>query len=457
MRWNKLTGDMPESHKGGRAALSHVTTSVNPPPLARDVGLSGTMLGTARLDALLGAGTSSEVYRATSPLFDRPCTVKVFRKELGIGPVIRGRYTHFCRQINRLNDPDIADVFSHGVTPDGRTYSVGELVNGLPLQALIQRHGSLPRKSCLGILRRLCSCLGMAHAHGLVHLRLHPGNIMVDWQDGEITSVRLLDFGVALLHPADAESRKALPLKPQHALCLAPEQARGDAGDTRTDVYALCALLYQLTSGRAPFEGNSYAETLERILSEPVTPPSASISVDRDIEEAILHGLEKDPRQRTPSAEALMSAIDPVSVSTGHHQLLARSHLPKQRTLSTGEHRLYETASEGNNAFRTAWYRYSSMIDPRWRRPLLFGALGLILAVFLSFAFCGCATASQLPSARCTSDVSRSARTIARRASARRCWPAPTQQLRDRTRRLALTADVGHEIRGITPDANSWG
>jgi serine/threonine protein kinase len=311
----------------------------------------GKRLGDLRLGTLLGSGASSEVYSAESAIAGKPCVAKVFRRELGIGLVSRGRYEHLVHQVEQLNHPSIVNTYAFGSTPAGRPYAVLSHAPGQSIGQLLGQTGPLPRSVAIAILRQLCNALAATHARGIAHLRLHRGNVMVDMGDGgRAPRVMLLDFGVCQLHPPLPEASSALQLRAEHAIWVAPEQARGESGDARSDVYALAVLLYELLCGRVPFLGKSYKETLELQVSSTATPPSKVANVPPEIEATLLRGLEKDPKRRIPSVEALLSELDPLSAATGQHQVRAKAHQVRQRTLSTGEFQLSRDRDTGQAA-----------------------------------------------------------------------------------------------------------
>lgn len=305
----------------------------------------GRRIGDVVLGRLLGAGVSSEVYQAESLVAGKACAVKVFRRELRINPVSRGRYRRVAHEIDHLGHSGIADVFAFGETPGGRAYAICELAPGRPLTDVLRQPHPLPRRVVVSILRNICNVLALTHARGIPHLRLHPGNVMVEIGVNDVSRLVLLDFGVHQLHAALDDPQPGLPLRAEDAVWVAPEQARGEPGDSRTDVYALSVLLYELLTGRVPFLGSSYKETLEQHVSTPPPPPGQIVALPADLEQTILRGLEKDPRRRVPSVEALLSAVDPLSATTGQHEAHAKAQAKtqgRQRTLGTGEFRVSE-------------------------------------------------------------------------------------------------------------------
>lgn len=353
------------------------------------------LLADVRVSQSLGQGASSEVFSGRSELTGRPCAVKVFHSALGAGPVRWGRFAHVAQQVSRLGDATWATLYTVGETPGGRSYALMELTEGEPLARIVAQRAPLEHRDILPLFKQICNALGLAHARGLAHLRLHGGNVMVHRVSNGPPEIKLLDFGVYHLHPSLAEPPSGLALGPEHAQWIAPEQARGEPGDARSDVYALGILLYQLTTGHVPLLGADYASTLEQHASSVPRPPGELTSISMEVESAIMRALEKDPRKRVPSVEALLSAVDPVAATTGRHQVFARTHHSRKRQLSTAEHRLLQqrrpdSADQTPSGGVRRREVESSTQRPLWRRhrALTIAGLALSLLVLVTVAVC---------------------------------------------------------------------
>jgi serine/threonine-protein kinase len=243
-----------------------------PEERAGDGSRVGERLGSYELVERIGRGGMSTVYRArrTDGSFDRDVAVKVLRAPVEDGE-LRARFRAEQQILAGLEHPSIARLYDGGTTNDRALYLVLELVEGRPIDAYCDAHGcDLGER--LRLFRRVCDAVAFAHQRLVVHRDLKPSNILVDEQ-GE---VRLLDFGIAKLmrseSPLSTLTRSDfVPLTPGFA---SPEQLRGGQVTTASDVFSLGALLYLLTTGRAPFAG-SLAERLKGlILDEPIPRPS---------------------------------------------------------------------------------------------------------------------------------------------------------------------------------------
>ena len=292
----------------------------------------GGMLGNYRLGSSIGQGLLGTVYDGFNAVANKPCAIKVFRQDLPGGAVTRGRYINETEMVARVGHPNIAQTYVSGFA-EGRLYTTMERLAGTNLAGLLRQQAPLSRRAYFPLLREICAGLAAAHAYNVGHRHLHPAQIMVQWEGARGPEVKLLDFGTHHLVPALTEQVAGWKWQPAHAICIAPEQAKGalSSGDSRSDIYAVSVMLYEMVTGRVPFLADSFAATLEQHVNEPPTPPSQITAVPAGLEETIMRGLEKDPRKRIPSVEALLAAIDPMAV-TGQHQLL-RTKKP-----STGRH-----------------------------------------------------------------------------------------------------------------------
>ena len=290
------------------------------------------LLGNCRLGEPIGRGLLGTVYAGLNTLANKPCAIKVFRPDIPGGAVARGRYVHEAEAVAHIGNPNIAETYASG-TADGRTYTTMERLEGIPLSHLVREQAPLSRRAYFPLLREICVGLAAAHAYGLAHRHLHPGQVMVRWT-GQGYEVKLLDFGTHHLLPPFKEQVAGWQWSAEHAICVAPEQVKNPAEvDSRADVYAVSVMLYEMVTGRVPFLADSFDATLEQVVSDQPAPPSRVLSVPGPLEETIMRGLDKDPRRRIPSVEALLAALDPTAV-TGQHQLL------RTKLTTTGRHRM---------------------------------------------------------------------------------------------------------------------
>jgi len=249
----------------------------------------------------LGRGGLGEVWKAWDTRLGRWVAIKLPNAKPDDEAAAK-RFTREALAAARLSHPNIVSI--HRVAEeDGRAFIVMQYVQGRTLNGL-----RLTLREALETMRAVGLAVHYAHEQGVIHRDLKPGNIMVG-ADGRAF---VLDFGLAHLQEAGrTHSREGLVAGT--AAYMSPEQARGEpaARERATDVYSLGATLYETVTGRAPFEGGSFAATLEKVLhGEPSAPRSLAASLPRDVETVILKAMEKEPARRYAAAKDLADDLD---------------------------------------------------------------------------------------------------------------------------------------------------
>lgn len=269
-----------------------------------DDGTIGAVFdGRYRIEALLGRGGMGAVYRAHQLAVGRDVAVKVLHPALSADAATVERFENEARAIASLRHPNTIKLVDVGRLTDGRIFIVTELVEGKTLEDLLD--DGLPLPEAIAILLQVCDALNEAHQQGVVHRDLKPGNVMVE-RIGSQDVAKVLDFGIAkLAAQPKVTATGAIFGTPAY---MSPEQAKGVAVDARTDVYALGVMLYQLATGRLPFESTSPGALMVRHISEEPQPPSDLLDgIERRIspmlEDLILQMLEKDPDDRPETME----------------------------------------------------------------------------------------------------------------------------------------------------------
>jgi Tol biopolymer transport system component len=269
---------------------------------------AGTRLGPYEILAPIGAGGMGEVYRARDTRLDRSVAIKVLPQHLSEDPEVRARFEREARAVSQLNHPHICTL--HDIGREGGTdFLVLEHVEGETLAARLER-GALPVPELLRIGAEIADALEKAHRAGIVHRDLKPGNIMLTK-----SGAKLLDFGLARAtglssKVSDLSSSPTVshPLTAEGTILgtfhyMAPEQLEGREADARTDVWALGCVLYEMASGRRPFEGRSQASLIAAILEKDPEPiadrlPLVPPALDRLVQAC----LAKDPDERLQTA-----------------------------------------------------------------------------------------------------------------------------------------------------------
>ena len=220
-----------------------------------------------------------------------------------------GFYSRFLREEKiglSLDHPFILKFIP--VENRSRPYIVTEFLQGHTLAHLLKDVPPLPEKEALGLASRLCQALAYMHEHGVIHRDLKPQNIMV-CSDG---TLRILDFGIAKSTGRRFTFVGFTPAigTPEY---MAPEQVKGRRGDERTDIYSLGAILYEMVTGTIPFAGESedvFVAMNARVTGDPAAPRKQNRALSEQIEEIILHAMERDPAKRYPNAVAMQKELD---------------------------------------------------------------------------------------------------------------------------------------------------
>jgi serine/threonine protein kinase len=270
----------------------------------------------------LGSGGMSTVYRATDLVLERTVAVKILAEHLSDDEKFVARFRREALAVAKLIHPNIVQVYDTGVDAD-RHYIVMEYVEGKSVAQLLQTRGRLGADVTAEVGMQACAGLEYAHRQGIIHRDVKPGNLMViggpagrrgrdssahEPPTGE-TTIKLTDFGIAR---ATAQSRLTqVGSVVGTAAYLAPEQARGDEATPAADVYALGVVLYQLLTGRLPWEGSTLAELAIRRENEtPLPPTSYDPDVPETLSAAVLRSLEGEASARYRSARDLSRALE---------------------------------------------------------------------------------------------------------------------------------------------------
>ncbi len=269
----------------------------------------------------LGSGGMSSVYKATDRILERTVAVKILAEHLSDDDKFVARFRREALAVARLVHPNIVQVYDTGVD-EGRHYIVMEYVEGRSGAQLLQARGRLEPEIAVEVGTQACAGLDYAHRQGIIHRDVKPGNLMViggpaarrssgatahDPPTGEMT-VKLTDFGIAR---AGEQSRLTqVGSVVGTAAYLSPEQARGEEATPASDVYALGVVIYQLLTGRLPWEGTTLAElALRRESERPLSPSSYDPAVPETLSTAVLRSLDGDPAGRYSTARQLAVAL----------------------------------------------------------------------------------------------------------------------------------------------------
>ncbi|MDF2692939.1 MAG: serine/threonine protein kinase [Labilithrix sp.] len=280
---------------------------------ASDPYLGQEISGHIEIRQLVGVGAMGRVYRAFQRGIDRDVAVKILHRELSANAQLVSRFTREAKVASRLQHPNVVQVLLAGQLPDRALYMVMEYLDGLSLQsALAAAGGALPLDRALHIALQLCDATGEAHAQGIVHRDLKPENVMLVRRGSDPDCVKVLDFGIARINWGEQSVATAAGLIFGTARYISPEGAQGNAVGPASDVYSIGTLLFQMLSGRTPFDGDQAVGLLVQQIHDPA-PQLRSIPraahVPEPIAEVVMASLAKDPARREPDARAFGQAI----------------------------------------------------------------------------------------------------------------------------------------------------
>ena len=302
-------------------------------------------LGNYQLGELLGRGGMGEVYRAHHRLLARPAAIKLIRPEtLGGGNAQAGnimiqRFRREAQAAALLRSPHTISLYDFGVTDEGVFYYVMELLDGLDLESLVKRFGSVDAGRTAYMIRHACRSLGEAHARGLIHRDVKPSNIFTCRLGLNVDFVKVLDFGLVKHKEGDENAPTVLLTQPDVATgtpaFMAPEMALGEKTvDGRADIYALGCVAHWLLTGRLVFEADTPVKMmLQHIQKEPeAASRHAEVEVPAELDRLILKCLSKNPAERPQTMMALADALGEISFRDPWSKVRAEqwwdTHLP---------------------------------------------------------------------------------------------------------------------------------
>ena len=272
----------------------------------------GQRIGPYEILGRLGSGGMGLVFSAWDARLQRDVAIKLLREEYAT-PEMRSRFLQEARAASGLNHPNICTIFDIG-EQEGDPYLVMELLKGETLRSRINQGGITP-KEILRVAHDIADALTVAHARGVIHRDIKPANIILVNKPGGLFGTKVLDFGLAKIDTGyGGDSLMDLTntgTTVGTVSYMSPEQARGESLDFRSDLFSLGVMLYEMATGRLPFQGATSALVFVQLLSHPpdaIRPQNPLIT--EDLEFLILKLLDKDRNRRFQSAAELMEAVD---------------------------------------------------------------------------------------------------------------------------------------------------
>jgi eukaryotic-like serine/threonine-protein kinase len=280
------------------------------PPTPGPDPLLGAMVGSFRVQRLLGRGGMGSVYLAEHPVIGSKVAIKFLHESMCASPELVGRFYDEARAVNLIGHENIVAIYDLALLPPSRYYIVMEYLDGVPLSELI-RAGRVAPLVALDVLLQLADALRAAHERGVVHRDLKPDNVFLLRRHGREHFVKLVDFGIAKLGDRTSGARTAAGMIVGTPEYMAPEQCTESQVDRRTDIYAPGVMAYEVATGQLPFTGTTIPHILLAQVRDPPRPPRQHVpTLPEALDQAIMKALEKRPEDRFQTMGEMAAALD---------------------------------------------------------------------------------------------------------------------------------------------------
>ena len=346
------------------------------------------------IQSLVGVGGMANVYRGVDEKTGNAIAVKVLKEEFLDNEELVRRFKNESKAISILSHPNIVKVYDVSVT-DQLQYIVMEYVDGITLKEYLkQRGGVLTWKETVYFATQVLGALQHAHAKGIIHRDVKPQNIML-LADG---SIKMMDFGIARFSRAQSQTVSDKAIGSVHY--ISPEQAKGDRTDARTDIYSVGVMLYEMLSGRLPFDGDGAVSiAIMQISDKPKPLAQVAPNVPEGLRQITEKAMEKDPAKRYQSAQEMLDAIEAFKRNPS-----ARFEYEYRNMQDNPEKNINRVVSNAKGAVRTGEARRAGTANPGRSRsarrkraskpfsvlPIFFGmavafVIGAVILVYLIF------------------------------------------------------------------------
>ena len=265
----------------------------------------GSMLGGRyQIEEIVGVGGMAVVYRARDTILGRDVALKVLKKEFAEDPDIRKRFSIESRAVAKLSHHNIVSVFDVG-SEDGTDYIVMELIEGITLKQYLQRKGHLSWEETIFFAEQVARALMHAHSRGIIHQDVKPQNVII-LRDG---TAKLTDFGIASF--AAAQETRVVQEAIGSVHYISPEQAKGSKIDYRTDLYSLGVMMYEMLTGKLPFEGETALQIVMQHINEvPIIPSAFVPGIPKGMDDIVMHAMSAHISRRYESAEKMYEDME---------------------------------------------------------------------------------------------------------------------------------------------------
>lgn len=264
-----------------------------------------------RIEGKLGVGGMGVVYAGRHTLTDRSVAIKLLRGEFAEDRQTLRRFFTEAKAAASLRHPNVVDVLDMGETDEGLPFMVHELLEGEALDARVKRAGPLPWDEARTVMLPVMDALASVHDAGILHRDLKPGNVFLSRGHDDSLVPKLLDFGIVKLVGVEHSLATENGVMVGSPAYMAPEQVRGQTDlDGRADVWGVGVLLYEVLTGKRPFEArNAMAIVMQIVMEEPAPIATLAPHLPAPVQEAITRALVKDRDQRWPDMRAFAAAL----------------------------------------------------------------------------------------------------------------------------------------------------
>jgi serine/threonine-protein kinase len=345
-----------------RASAAVTKSSGAPDPL-----LGRVINDRFKINALIARGGMGKVYRAEQSPLGRVCALKVLNPSYAgeHDPEFHKRFFLEASIASKLTHPNTVTIFDYGRTEDDIYYMAMEFLDGHTLHRAIREASHFPEERAAHIARQICRALREAHSLGVIHRDLKPANIFLVEHGDETDFVKVLDFGLVKNVSGDGKGDELTQTglfmgSPKY---MAPEQIRGDKVDARTDIYALGIIMYEMLTGKVPFDRPNSVNILMAHVNEeppPLRQMNPNVSVSPAIEDTLARCMAKDPEQRFRSMDEVLAALKRIGTGTLTATISG---------LTTGEHRSGSGSTSGPQQVTPTGGRTISGANPMFQSP----------------------------------------------------------------------------------------
>ncbi|MFO0678621.1 MAG: serine/threonine-protein kinase [Polyangiaceae bacterium] len=295
-----------------------------------DPYLGKTVDGRYRIESVLGEGGMGVVYTARHTVIDKRIAIKVLRGEMAQDKENVDRFLLEARAASSIGNPHIIDISDFGTMPDGATYFVMEHLDGRSLSALLRAEKPLATPRIVAIGKQIARAMAAAHSAGIVHRDMKPDNVMLIERGGQSDFVKILDFGIAKVGSAASQITRAGTVfgTPHY---MSPEQAAGTAVDQRSDIYAVGVMLYEMASGRVPFDADNFMGILSQHMHKappPIDDRGPLTAATVGLRAVVAKCLAKKPENRYATMDVLAADLECIQRGEMPLALVERRRVP---------------------------------------------------------------------------------------------------------------------------------